>query len=652
MSLPLLVLDFESYFDRDFSLRKMTIPEYVADPRFHPHGLAIRHPDGRCEFRTDVTVALEELKTQYGASLERAVVVVHNAHFDLFVLNKKFDIRPAKFIDTKMLTYHVHGRRHVGGGTDASLKSLAGLYGLPAKGDLDFMCGVLEPNAVQQAQLADYARNDVEITYQLALKLIPEVSNPEIEIPIMMHTIRLFTERSMAVDMQRIQELEQQIKSKTLDWLSKTGATPEQISKDREFARLLEIALARTGRLVPLKPGKRGLIPAIAKKDEAMQAMLEDSDPVVAYLANARVKKKSENQLLKKLETLRRIVTSLGGFLAIVLEYWGAVTGRFTGGGKFNIQNLGKEGFGLEMRKLLAACSGCKLVVGDAAQIEARVLAWCAKQPELLDGFQREADIYSTFASEQVFHCEVRKPGKHEPPEVKAFHDPRRQVGKESILGLGYSMGALKFMNNLRAKPATAKLFVEGVLTPLLCRDIVSAYRSRYPEIPQFWADLDNCFRQAINGIQNTVGPVRFEKRKDTVLIWLPSGRALRYPNARLTTKPRTIRYLDQNGQEAEFMPEGDCIVYGKDITLYGGKICENIVQAIARDVLVEAILHLESEGWKVVFHVHDEIVIECLEEQAESCRAALEAALRRAPAWGQGLPLNSEVNIVDQYTK
>ena len=119
-----------------------------------------------------------------------------------------------------------------------------------------------------------------------------------------------------------------------------------------------------------------------------------------------------------------------------------------------------------------------------------------------------------------------------------------------------------------------------------------------------------------------------------------------------MATKPRTIRYLDENGEEAEFTPDGDCIVYGNEITLYGGKICENIVQAIARDILVEAILHLESEGWKVAFHVHDEIVLECPREQAEQCEAALKIALKRVPTWGQGLPLNCDVAVVDRYTK
>ncbi len=652
MNLPLLVLDLETYYDKAYSLRKMTISEYVADARFKIHGLAIRYPDGRCEYRTDVSAAMRELQIKFGEKFERAIVVCHNGYFDLYVLNHKFDIRPIKFIDTKLLAYHVHGRKHMGGGSDASLKSLATLYSLPAKGALEFMCGVAEPNAVQQTELAEYACNDAEITYQLALKLLPHITNPAIEIPVMAHTVRMFTERSVKVDVEGIAVLEQKVIQETMDWFTKANVTVEQIKKDKTFTALLEAALARTGRLLPLKQGKNSLIPAVAKKDEAMLALLDDADPVVATLAHARVQKKSEDQLLAKLATLKRIALASDGYLSVILEYSAAVTGRFAGGGKFNAQNLGREGFGLEMRKLLMARPGHKLVTGDAAQIEARVLAWCTGQREQLDAFRSHSDLYSKFSGDHVFHCEVRKSRKDDPPLLKEFFDSRRQVGKEAMLGLGFSMGALRFANGLRTKTATAKLFADGTLTPQLCREIVNAYRDNHPEIPQFWADLDDAFRQAIIGVSTTVGPVRLERRDSTVFIWLPSGRALRYPNARLEERSRTIRYLNCDGQEAEFSPNGDSIIYGKEINLYGGKLTENIVQAIARDFLVEAILRLEAAGWEVLFHVHDEIVLECPDDQVEACKTALANELRREPTWAPGLPLDCDIAVLERYAK
>ncbi|MGD0088656.1 MAG: DNA polymerase [Planctomycetota bacterium] len=666
-----LTLDFETYFDTKFSLKRLTIPEYVHDPRFHVHGLAIRWPDGRTEFRVDVPEAIAELQRQFGPRLERVTVVFHNAYFDMYVLRHRYGLSVQHFVDTMLLSHHVNGRKGEGG-ESAALADLAQRYGLDAKGNLSFMGGVRNPTPQQLVELADYAINDANITYQLAALLLPQITRPEVELPIMQHTVRLFVERSIAVDTAGIDGLATAAESETTRWLTEalgrlgeTGALPAEgavgqagiaqirdaVSKDRTFTELLKHALERTGRLVPLKNGKKGPIPAVAKKDLAMQELLHDSDPVVAALAHARTGKKSEDQVLAKLETLKRVTKATGGVLPPYLRYGGASTLRFSGGQKFNIQNLGRDGLGLEMRKLLMARPGHKLIVGDLAQIEARITAWCAGQEDMLAQFAAGNDIYSEFASETL-HEPVRKPLKTDPLEVQHHLKSRRQVGKTSILGLGYSMGASRFMNTLRADPLTALLFVSGVLSPLVCRDVVRAFRSKYARIPEFWNHLEGAFRLAISGVSSSVGALGFECRDKIILLYLPSGRALRYSNARLEDATRAIKYLDAFGEAAEFIPEGQSIVYGSGITIYGGKLCENVVQATARDILVEAILRLETQGWPVLFHVHDEIVLEVPEQNAESAQAALKQALEAAPSWAAGLPLAAEVTSSHIYGK
>src|SRR5262245_52022597 len=102
----MLVLDFETYFDRSYSLDRLSTPEYVHDARFHVHGLAIKWPDGRVEFRPDVDVALTELREVYGQQLERVTVAGHNLYFDAYILSKRYGLRPCFLVDTMLLAQH------------------------------------------------------------------------------------------------------------------------------------------------------------------------------------------------------------------------------------------------------------------------------------------------------------------------------------------------------------------------------------------------------------------------------------------------------------------------------------------------------------------------------------------------------------------
>ena len=180
-----------------------------------------------------------------------------------------------------------------------------------------------------------------------------------------------------------------------------------------------------------------------------MLALVDDDDPAVAALARARLQKKGQDQKLARLETLDRIATATGGFLPPLLVYAGSHTGRFAGGGQFNIQNLGRDGIGGRVRNLLIPQPEHAFVLGDFAQIEARIVAWFAGEQTMLEGFRDGRDLYCEFAS-TTFGREVRKPHADDPPDVKKTLVALRQVGKKSILGLGYGMGSLRFMNVLR----------------------------------------------------------------------------------------------------------------------------------------------------------------------------------------------------------
>ena len=232
------------------------------------------------------------------------------------------------------------------------------------------------------------------------------------------------------------------------------------------------------------------------------------------------------------------------------------------------------------MRKLLRPRPGHIFVIGDLAQIECRITAWYAAEVEQLQAFGDGRDIYSEFASETLGGG-VRKPCANDTPEMKEQLQAKRQVGKQAVLGLGFGMGSLKFMNTLRADRLAAKLFASEVLNPGVCWGIVKAFRKKYAAIVSFWGQLESAFRHAMDGEEMNVGPLIFNRNGTELQIRLPSTRMLRYPDARYDDTPRDIRYLNKLGETASFTPEGSSIVYGDGVTLYGGKLCENIVQAM-----------------------------------------------------------------------
>lgn len=647
----LLTLDFESYFDDNYSLRKMTIAEYVHDPRFLLHGLAIRYPDEQCVFERDVQSTLMALRQKYGDNLERITVLVHNGFFDLYVLAKVYNLRPKFFVDTLQLSHALFGRKGEGG-QSGKLGDLAALLGLEAKGDISQFSGLRNLDGKQAIEMAIYAKHDVQLTYQIAERLLPQLSRPDVELQIMMHTIKLHHERGFTVDVTGIAGLIGEIEADAKQWFDKAGVTLEQASSRKDFNDLLGKALARTGRKLPMKNGKKGQIPATAKTDKEMQAFLEDDDEVVTALAQARLVRGSEAQQVAKLKVLGRIASATGGILPVHLVYHGAGTGRFAGGGNFNIQNLPKAGLGSKIRSLIQAPPGFKLVLVDLAQIECRVTAWLAGEKQMLDAFAGNADLYSREAS-AIFGREVRKPTKQDPEELARLLESMRQTGKQEVLGLGYGMGALKFMNTLLKDPKTARLFDGILLSPAKCSQIVARFREEFNRIPALWKEAEMAFRGVVmSGGRHWIKGVEVKQVEDRLDLTLPSKRVLRYPKIRLESNSGETRYLDMDGEEQVFSRKGDQLIYGHGINIYGGKIVENISQAIARDILVEAILRLESLGIPIVAHIHDEVIAVCRDDDAERTARIVVEELTRVPMWAPGLPLGADSKIAQTLAK
>jgi len=265
----------------------------------------------------------------------------------------------------------------------------------------------------------------------------------------------------------------------------------------------------------------------------------------------------------------------------------------------------------------------CRFFVADFSAIEARVIAWLAGEDWRLEVFQRGEDIYCASAS-QMFRVPVEKHGAN---------SHLRQKGKIAELANGYggSVGALKVMGALEMG------LQEEELKPL-----VDAWRSANPNIVQFWWDVDRATKTCITErIPTETHGIRFQYQSGFLFIVLPSGRRLAY------MKPRIG--LNRFGGESVTY-EGTASMKKWDrIESYGPKFVENIVQATARDILAESMLRLDAAGYRIVMHVHDEVVIEAPDTASlnDIC-----AVMGETPAWAKGLLLRADGFICDYYQK
>ncbi|MBC8703532.1 DNA polymerase [Staphylococcus pseudintermedius] len=267
------------------------------------------------------------------------------------------------------------------------------------------------------------------------------------------------------------------------------------------------------------------------------------------------------------------------------------------------------------VRTTFVAKDGYELAVGDFSAIEARVIAWYAKEQWRLDVFNTHGKIYEASAA-QMFGV---------PIESITKGDPLRQKGKVSELALGYQggPGALKAMGALDMGINESEL-----------QGLVDSWRKANPNIVNFWKA---CQDAAINTVRSrkthyTHG-LRFYIKKGLLMIEIPSGRSLAYPKARISEN-------DWGAPVVEYMGLDINRKWAK-LKTYGGKLVENIVQATARDLLAVSMLRLDKAGFNIVGHVHDEVIIEI--PQNSNGLAKIEKIMSNPVKWAEGLNLNSD---------
>lgn len=632
----IVTLDFETYFAKDYSLRlkEYNTSGYIRDDQFKTQCVGIKLDKDPAIWipHSNVAAALGTIDWANSALL------CHHTGFDGFILSHHYGIYPAYYLDTLSMGRALHSN-----GLGASLDELAAFYKLGNKlpDVLNKTKGIRELSDELMEELGQYCAIDTELCNKLYHKMIEKFTQDELDLIDI--TVRMFTNPVLQVDEARVAKelLYEQTRKAELIELSKTPKAV--LSSGPKFAE----ALRAKGIEPPLKisPTTGKTTFAFAKNDLSFQELRQHGNKEIRNMVEARLAVKST---IGETRAKRFLDEANAGDLPVYLSYYGAHTGRWSGGNKLNMQNLKRGG---ELRRSVLAPKNHVLVVVDSAQIEARTLAWFANDSALLQLFQEKEDVYKHMAAD-IYDC-----------TVDMITKDQRFVGKVAVLGLGYNMGWSKFQWTL----ATGGMGPPVIMSNYDCEKIVSKYRNARWKISQTWKDLNKslhfmAYSEDTISIQNKLYADCNENK-----IYLPNGMYLEYPGLQVFPADEEkgewsdqLMYFDYKTL-AKTKILGGTPSREKGKKIYGGLFTENITQALARIVVSDQMLAIERELqlmrtddqiYRVVTMTHDEIVACVPRTAAEDVYEMMLEKMMIAPNWCNDLPLGAEGGYAQNYSK
>ena len=607
--MDILTVDFETYYDKDYSLSKMQTDAYINYDRFEVIGVAvIKNDEPAVWFSGSEEDTLHWLWGNYDWA--NSAVRCHNTLFDGYILTQRFGIRPKLWMDTlgqgrmllPFLQYH-------------SLANLAKQYAFPDKGTAvvkamgkrraDF-------NPMELAEYADYCKHDTWLCKELGKKFDP--FTPPLAMRLIDMTIRMFTEPMLVGDQAKMKQLyDEELLRK--DQLLKAADVDRTIimSNDKFAARLLELGVTPP-RKISNTTGKETY--AFAKSDKAFTDLLESDDADVQALVAARLGVKTtiaETRALKFLETAQR------GPLPVYLNFWGAkTTGRYSGGNSINWQNIPARGPSAGLRDALLAPDGYTVLVGDSSNIELRTVMALAGQDDVLLKLRDGVDLYCDFAS-KLFGRTITKADKAE-----------RFLGKTAMLGLQYGAGAARFQEMVRlakrTDPSVELIDLDRAYA------IVDLYRSVHYKVVELWK---RCDKVILPDIANGCSMLNVDVNGWFVTQWDGFGRP---------GEPGVMyNDLKHDGKNWTY-------TMGKmRVNLHGAKVVENLSQHAAMQIVMWQTARI-NQRYPVKLSVHDEAVCVVKNEELDEARAYMEECLAMTPKWCRSIPVACETGVGPSY--
>ncbi len=616
----LLILDFETHYTAEYSLRKMTTPAYILDPRFEMQLVAVKLNNGPHEIidGPDFPAYLARLDAS------KTTTVTFNALFDNSILAWRYGFVPDLMLDAMGMARALLGHKL----RRFSLRSVADHLELGSKGSaLANMMGK-RAAAIKSEGLWDefcaYALQDNVLCEGIFLRLYPDF--PRSEHRVMDLVLRCCVEPSFVCDVDMLREHLDKVRWDKAQLLNNCSLDQIKLMSAPKF----KLALEERGVVVTMKDsptakdeyGNPKQTPAFAKTDLFMQELAEHPDVEVQAMAAARLGLKStiEETRAEKLLSIATLPWPNGANMPMPLRYGGAHTHRLSGDWGMNMQNMPadrKKDGKSKLRASLKPPQGSKVIVADLGQIECRLSGWLCGAQTLMAQFAEKRDPYAALGS-AIFN----RPINRKVDIIEGF------LGKTGILGLGYGCGKERFFNMSVQLARTM-----GLDQSLITRDItdraVDAYRAMHKEFPATWRRLDVMLRQAWSG--NTI----MHLAKDVVevshgLVHLPGGLKLHYDTPR-------------HEVDVGFR-------YGEDHNIYGAKLLENITQALARIVVMDAAVRLYRKGLRFVLQAHDELVFIIKHDDVDEAVKLVHLEMIRPPVWAPDLPLTADVGVGDSY--
>ena len=657
-----VVVDFETYYDQDYSLSKMPAEEYIRDERFEIIGVSVQPPGRPSKWITGTHEHIFERLHKIDWS--RVYAIGHNlSGFDSLIMTERVGVRPRFWGDTMSMYRFLYPGR-------SSLAAMAERFGLPEKGEQVYRMKGVRRRDMSPQELADYGEYcDMDVLIcRMGFNIMQPLMPPEEMQTIHLFT-RMFAEPRLELDRNGYRQMREHLQLAKERLMARAGVDDvAELRSDKRFAELLRNQGVEPPTKTSPTTGKPAY--AFAKTDVGMGELLEHPDFKVQALAAARVKTKTT---IEESRVERFIGIASRGKLPVPIVYGNTHTGRAAGGGKINMQNMNNgqsvsestltgapimtphglrtfrvlhkelgdetvvtgEGdtfdkdqvhqFGL--RDGIRAPAGHKLCVADSNAIELRVAHALAGQADIVQKLAENVDVYADFASE-LYGFEV----------TKKTHPRERNHGKVGMLQLQYKSG-------WKMVQAAARSMFGLELTDDQAEETVTYYRKRFSRIKALWRRCADAIPAMAAGKQQAIdqwGMCITGKN----CIYLPRGMFLEYPNLRQEEDPDFGVQWFYNDRRT-----------GRKKKLYDGALLENLCQSLARIIVFDQMLEVEKKWGRydrptegVVLTAHDEIIAVIAQQRAEACLEHMIVEMSEPPAWWLSLPVLGEGKVVDRY--